>query len=394
MKILLITDNHSPNGGGAEKYFFTLKKELQKHADLTVHSLGFGPEALQGEDYTVLTETPSTPMRLFWRMFFHPGKYLEIRNAIKRINPDVIHLHNVKKYTISLLKAVRGYKVIQTVHDHSPVCPTGWNLHNDLHPCKTGLRLSCFWQHKRDFNSIIYAGMLFAFWRMKTLLKQVTSTFIAPSPQLTNYLQQNDFQTPTYIPPFRQQNLTIDFKKMQTNQFLYVGQLGKHKGVGMLIQEFALACKNNHTLILKIAGKGSEETQLRNRVNQLNLEKNILFVGWTDPTTLYDECTAVIFPSIGLEAFGLVLTEAMNHGRAIIGSNRGPTTWLVEDNKTGLLYDPLKPGDLAEKILLLANNASTTESMGRAGFEKLKDFPNNEEITRSMIKIYNNLAGT
>ena len=30
MKVLMITDTHDPHAGGAEKYFFRLKKELQK----------------------------------------------------------------------------------------------------------------------------------------------------------------------------------------------------------------------------------------------------------------------------------------------------------------------------------------------------------------------------
>ncbi len=388
MKILLITDNHSPDGGGAEKYFFTLKTELQKHPDLTVYSLGFGSTAQSGSDYDVLTETSSTPMRLFWRLFFHPGKYKEIRTIIARINPDVIHLHNVKKYTVSLLKAVRGYKVVQTVHDYSPICPTGWNLHHDLRPCETGLHLTCFWQHKRNLNSVIYAGLLLAFVRMRTLLKNAVTTFIAPSPLLANYLQQNNFHTSIYLPPFREQNTTIRFEKMQLQQFLYVGQLGKHKGVEKLIDEFAIACKKHPAITLKIAGKGPEENSLRTQVKNLALEKNILFVGWIDPTTLYEEASAVIFPSIGLESFGLVLTEAMSHGRAIIGSNRGPTAWLVENNKTGLLYDPLKHGDLAEKMLQFTNDKSLAEQYGCAGYEKLQTFMNNQQIINEMIKIY------
>jgi glycosyltransferase involved in cell wall biosynthesis len=388
MKILLITDNHNPDGGGAEKYFFTLKSELQKQSDLKVTSLGFGPEAKTGEDYIVLQETPNTLMRLCWRLFFNHEKYAELRDAIATSNPDVIHLHNVKKYTVSLLKAVQGYKIIQTVHDYGAICPTGWNLHKDLTPCPTGLRWRCLWQHKRDMNSVIYAGLLFAFFRMKILLKKVSTKFIAPSPLLADYLKKNNFNEAIYLPPFRLQNSSINFQKMQPNHFLYVGQLGKHKGVDMLIDEFALACQTNKNLRLKIAGKGTEEERLRQKIKTLALENNICFTGWTTPDALYEECTALIFPSIGLEAFGLVLTEAMNYGRPIIGSNRGPTAWLVADGKTGLLYDPLKPGELAKKILQLADDKDSAEKYGRAAFEKLQTFMNNQQIIEEMVKIY------
>ncbi len=65
MKILLITDNHNPIGGGAEKYFFTLKSELQKRSGNTIYSMGFGPADREEKDAIILKETPLknfTPM--------------------------------------------------------------------------------------------------------------------------------------------------------------------------------------------------------------------------------------------------------------------------------------------------------------------------------------------
>lgn len=70
MKILLITDNHSPHGGGAERYFFTLKNELKQQKGITVSSLGFGLRKSEGDDFVVLKETPSKAIRQFWRMIF------------------------------------------------------------------------------------------------------------------------------------------------------------------------------------------------------------------------------------------------------------------------------------------------------------------------------------
>jgi glycosyltransferase involved in cell wall biosynthesis len=54
----------------------------------------------------------------------------------------------------------------------------------------------------------------------------------------------------------------------------------------------------------------------------------------------------------------------------------------------GLLYDPLNTGDLAEKILQLADNKNSAEEYGRAGFEKLQTFMNNEQIIEKMVEIY------
>src|SRR3989338_5910069 len=144
MKVLLITDNHVANSGGAENYFFTLKNELKKRS-IEVYSLGLGSKKAIGEDYIVLNQTFSKKIHQLWRLLFHPLKYYQLRQAIKKIQPDIIHLHTIRKYTPTLFKVIKKFPVIQTVHDFTPLCPTGWNLHTNLQPCPTGAIQSCLW---------------------------------------------------------------------------------------------------------------------------------------------------------------------------------------------------------------------------------------------------------
>ena len=339
-KILLITDNHSPQGGGAEKYFFTLKALLAEQPNITVHSMGFGPRDKVESDSTVLQETKNPLVRYFWRLFFNPRKYWQIKRAIRAIAPDVIHLHNVKKYTISLLKAVKPYAVVQTVHDYSVICPTGWNLHTNLAPCPSGLQPNCRWQHRRDINPLVYAGLYYSFIRLRKLLRQAVQCFIAPSPQLATYLTKNNFAPVVWLPPFRAAAASVNWQAPLPYRFLYVGQLGAHKGVAHLLDEFARACAIEPRLQLYLAGTGKQAAALTRQAQAYNLTQNIHFLGWQETANWYPQAQAVIFPSLGLEAFGLVLTEAMRYGRPIIGTNRGPTAWLVEHEKTGLLYHP------------------------------------------------------
>lgn len=387
-RVLLITDHHAPTGG-AEKYFFTLKEILKKQPNLEVFSLGFGDKSLTGEDFCVIKGGDSNLSKLAWRMFFNPIKFWQLRRYIRKINPDVIHLHNVKKYTISLFKAVRGYRVIQTIHDYSLVCPTAWNLHQDMTPCSTGLTQQCFWQHKRNLNSLIYSAMVFYFKRRQFLTKNTVKQLLSPSPLLADTLTQQKFTSVTVLPNFKKENSVVNFDAMKPNHFLYLGQLGAHKGVDILIQEFHHAFLQNPHLMLKIAGTGPQTEFLKNQVRELGLEKNIVFLGWTnDIESLLNECTALVFPSIGLEPAPTVLVEAMSAARAVIGSRRGPTTWLVEENKTGLLFDPLKKGELANCLLTLANDFTLAQTLGKNGLQKFQQLPGNAEIINRMLEIY------
>jgi glycosyltransferase involved in cell wall biosynthesis len=390
MKILLITDNHSPDSGGAEKQFFTLKELLKKQPNMAVFSIGFGLKKIYGDDFIVLRETRSKALRQCWRMFVNPVKYLQLRQLIKKINPDIIHLHNIKKYTPALLKATQNYPTIQTVHDFSCICPTQWNVHKNLRPCTSGFSLKCLWQHRRDYNFISYFALLFSFLRMRKLVKKSVNQFIAPSPFLANYLQKNHFQNSTFIFPFHSTHIATNKYKPNQNHFLYLGQLEKQKGIDFLLQEFHRALQSNHDLSLTIAGHGSQKNNIKEKIQQWHLENKIHLIDWcSNPTELYQQCCAVIFPSIGLESFGLVIIEAMAHGRAVIGSNRGPITWLVEHEKTGLLFDPLKEGDLASTILKLSNkNSPLVDTLGENAFKKSKEFSKNDAILSEIIAIY------
>lgn len=387
MKILLITDHHSPNAGGAEKQFFQLKELLKNQPDTTVWSLGFGPKTIQGEDFIILKETRSKAMRQWWRMFVNPVKLLQLRHWIKKLNPDVIHLHNIKKYTPSLLKAIRGYPTLQTVHDFSPICPTQWNLHKNLQPCPTGFSWRCFWQHRRDYNVISYFALVFSFLRMRKLLKKSVNQFSAPSPLLTEYLIKNKFSSAEIIFPFQSRSSNTPQKPTEVGHFLFLGQLEKQKGVDILLKEFHLAVQKNNRLKLTIAGNGSQKNELLKKIKEWHLENHVQLIQWcNNPSELYQQCSAVIFPSMGLESFGLVITEAMSHARPVLGTRRGPTPWLVDHEKTGLLFDPLVTGDLAQQMLNLTDNLAN--QYGNAAFKKWNEFPQDPALLHETIRKY------
>lgn len=391
MKILLITDSHNPNAGGAEKYFFTLKNALTNSSDVVVVSMGFGSQNQVGDDFVVFKETSSKFLQLFWRIAFNPWQYWKIRRHIRRINPDVIHLHNYKKYTFSVLKALRGYTVIQTIHDYTPICPTYWNIHTDLQPCTTGLTSLCWKKHRRDYSWPEYFLLLYWFLRVRKILKSTVKTYLAPSPQLTHFLHLQHFHPAVFISHFNEPHRTPN-EEMIDKHFLFIGQLGKHKGVHVLLNEFALACAEDPELILSIAGTGKEMRALIAQASLLGIEKNVRFLGWvSDTRKLYAACTALILPSLWLEAFGLVTLEAMSYGRAVIGSHRGPTPWLVEHGKTGLLFDPLKKGNLATQILWLARNSEKAKEYGSAALEKMCGMPRKEEVIEQILVVYQTL---
>lgn len=372
-------------------FFLISKKRLQALPHLDVHSFGFGPCASSGQDFTILKGIRSRLSKWLWQLLPHPVVYFRLRQYLKKLQPDVIHLHNVRLYTASVLHAIKPYPVVQTIHDYGILCPSAQNLHRDLTPCKTGFRLSCFWEHRIHATLPVYFALLFSYAVRRARLKKIVRLFLAPSPLLADTLRQQGFKHARFLAPFKNPPQSPCLHAIKPLHFLFAGNLGTHKGIHVLLEEFALAHQKNNKITLTLAGKGPEEARLRKRIAALSLEHSVKLVGWkADLESEYQACAAVIFPSLGLETFGLVMTEAMNHSRAVIGANRGAIPWIIDDGKTGLVFDPLKPGDLAEKLLMLAGNTEKIHALGKQGKEKLETFIDNEAVLASLVEAYQN----
>lgn len=75
---------------------------------------------------------------------------------------------------------------------------------------------------------------------------------------------------------------------------------------------------------------------------------------------------AVVAPSTWLEAFGLVVVEAMAAGVPAVAAGHGAFVELVEDGVTGLLHRPGEPASLASCIRRIAADPDRNQEMGQA----------------------------
>ncbi len=394
MRILLITDNHSVTGG-AEKYFFELKKRLKEQSEHEVYSTGFGKRADEDESSTVFKAPSSKILKLIWQLLPQPFIFFKLRRIIRKYNPDVIHLHNNKQYTQTVLMAIKKYPVVQTIHDHGIVCPTSQNLHRDLQPCPTGIQPSCLLKHQVKFSFPVYCLLLAAFYRTRKSIKSSINAFIAPSPLLADYMRLNHFKNIHHVPLFRQDMQPLSTTAILPHQFLFAGALDTHKGVELLIREFATACQQNKKLRLDIVGSGPKEAAMKASVKELGITSQVIFHGWqTDITPYLEKATALLFTSVGLECFPLTLMEAMSHGRAIIGIRRGITEWVLNDSQGGLLFEADVPGNLAEQIINLADHPDIAVRLGKNGYEKMLNAFDNQTSLEQIVQIYKQTAAT
>lgn len=106
----------------------------------------------------------------------------------------------------------------------------------------------------------------------------------------------------------------------KVNNFLFLGQLNKEKGVWELVNAVKELVKKNNDFKLFIGGDGKEKTKLENFIRINKLEKNIIYQGRIlrqNKDTFFAQGECLVLPSYS-EGFPLVIIEATKYKKIIL----------------------------------------------------------------------------
>jgi glycosyltransferase involved in cell wall biosynthesis len=149
------------------------------------------------------------------------------------------------------------------------------------------------------------------------------------------------------------------------DSILYIGRIDKRKGVEFLIRSMPYVLQQNPAAQLLIGGKGGCLEKMKSLVNQLDLGRNVTFLGFVPDeqlNALYNKVQCVVVPSI-FEGFGMTVIEALAAGTRVVGTDvDGIRSTLTSGN-----YGPLVPyGDqraLAEAIIAELKNPQKADAL-------------------------------
>ena len=265
MKILFIHTNYIERGG--EDIVYENELRLMQEAGCETHSLLFN-----NKRYAAFK---------FFFFFFNPISWWQVRRAIRKFKPDIVHIHNwFFAASPSVFIAARQMKVpvVHTLHNFRILCPSSFlYVRNELFKiCMTsifpyqaittkiyrnsavdtawlllGTRLHYFlktWQRIDKFICLTQsAGQLLG----ESLLK-IAPGKIAVKPNFfcgcTDKPADNDAgkSAARELPPMPAVNGVIHARK----DFLYVGRLSAEKGITLLLDSF-----RNSPFTLRIIGE-------------------------------------------------------------------------------------------------------------------------------------------
>jgi rhamnosyl/mannosyltransferase len=173
---------------------------------------------------------------------------------------------------------------------------------------------------------------------------------------------------------------------------LFVGRLRYYKGLDALLR----ALTHVPEVHLTVVGDGPMRGSWEALSQELGLTRRVDFVGEVEDVELpgyYHGADLFVLPSNArAEAYGIVLLEAMASGLPCITTELGTgTSWIVQDNITGLIVPPADPLALAKAITTLLQDPARRQAMGQAGRERVVQHLSKEQMIRKVGALYEEL---
>lgn len=367
MKIMFFTDTYEPQINGVVTSIKLLEKSLKKRGH---------------EVFIVCPKDPihSYPENVFPLRSLTFKPYPEYRAALpslsliewfEKIDPDVVHVHSPAIVGLLGIKLGKKYD--------KPVIGTYHTMIEDF------------------FNLYFVPSFL----KKRKITKKVTKKFIkkftkyfynkfdmitVPSTPIMNFLKRIGVDKPIKVLP-----MGVDTKffrpyeiRKREKVVLWVGRLSREKNIHILLKAFSIVEKKVDVKLI-IASDGPDRKRLERIARKLKI--NVEFLGYVDDKELpklYSVASVFVSPS-RIETQGLTILEAFACGCPAIVANALGFRDFVIDGKNGFLIDSNKPGDYAEKILMILNDSKLRIRLSRHALKTAKAF----SLTKQLKKFLN-----
>jgi glycosyltransferase involved in cell wall biosynthesis len=180
---------------------------------------------------------------------------------------------------------------------------------------------------------------------------------------------------------------------------VYVGRLVPRKGVGTLVEAFALLPDYLDARLVIVGGEPGvevslEEGRLSNLAEKLGIREQVTFTGSRPQEELrrYYGAANVAVTVPHYEPFGMTPLEAMACAIPVVGSRVGGIKTSVADGKTGYLVPPKEPDALASRLLRLLCDENLRDRMGRTARRRIKEHYTWERVARLAATAFSEVA--
>jgi alpha-maltose-1-phosphate synthase len=292
--------------------------------------------------------------------FQMPVAFLRLRNCIRKIAPDMVHILFSHPLLLLVLHTLPQVKVVTTSHDPIPHRGQPWID-----------RLWGIWE-------IRLARLIFVHCSYnRDSIKGIDTT---------RCVQVIGLGDTTTIP-------AASVKKNEAkNYVLFFGRITPYKGIEVLLSAMKNVWKQNDSIQLVIAGEGPIEKYSATILNDHRVRIVNRFIDTNTMIELFSGAQFLVLPYHEATQSAVISTAAKFH-LPVIASAVGGIPEIVIHGTTGVLLPPGNPELLAEHILQLWSTPERSRAMGEAAFAFLQKNHSWERIAGQLYSGYRCVFG-
>jgi glycosyltransferase involved in cell wall biosynthesis len=385
VRIVQLTDFYRPTIGGLERHVETLSRESANLGhEVTVITLRTGdrPEHEEIDGVRVvringwstrLSALYADPNRPFHPTFPDPGAMAGLRRAIAACEPDIVHSHSWLEYSYFPLiePTPEGPGHVVTLHDYGLACAKKTYQYESGTCSGPGL-VKCLRCATKDYGLARGPALALGQRAGRRLLRRadaylaISSTVAAAARQVLPPDMEVDIvpsMVPEGLPELAEATPRPDFLPPEDGYLLFVGALGPHKGVDVLLEAHR---RLRHRVPLVLIGTPRPDTPAIDDPD-VHIVRD---VPSAKVMSAWRHCSVAVVPSVWEEPMGQVAVEAMLAERPVVASDVGGLRDIVVDGETGFRVPPSDPAALAEAIDRLLDEPALQKQMGLAGRDK------------------------
>ncbi len=361
IKLLFITITHS-GGGGAEKVLTTLVNNLPSEMyDISIQEMyGFGVKKEPINDNIKLlpplikeNEEKST-QKLFKRYII--DNYPEIIRSIRlSSNYDIVISWNYQCPSF-LLPSFSDVTTIGwfhgTIYDLAP----SHNLKNEIYNRKLQQKA---WDRALKLITISKKSL--------QSLEEAFPEYIEKSQIIYNPIEIEKIK--------KLSSSEVDTSFLDGSPVLVcIGRLDKNKNFSLVLEAVSLLKDKGIKTQVLIIGEGYEKDNLKAKTRKLNIENNVLFLGYKQNPYPFLHLAKLLCVSSFEEGFPMVVTESLCLGVPFVTTPvAGASDELIFDGECGLVAK-WDAKDYSEKIETIIINEALHKKMSKACSENIKKF--------------------
>ncbi len=179
----------------------------------------------------------------------------------------------------------------------------------------------------------------------------------------------------------------------------FIGSFYAYEGLNILLQALPAILAQKPDVRVLLVGGGPQEQALREQAARLQIADKVIFTGRVPHDQVqryYNLVDVLVYPRLKMRLTDLVTPlkplEAMAQGRLLAASNVGGHGELIEDGKTGVLFEADNPQALAGKVLGLLNASDRWSTLRQAARSFVETERNWKKSVARYEHIYSRLS--